>query len=1437
MIWATLAALALGVSLAAQGQLLGRIGRPNHAPAVEEDLEVLQYIGVGAASTNVGNNSLFPTLPTGYVSGDLLICAVWQRNAIVGVDDDIVAITSGWTEFAGDHHDTNQAGGQMKLYRRLAASANETAPEFDLTGAEGADTTVSFCFGFRNADTSTPIDLVGTFTSATASTNIGPITGLTPVTSGAAVVVVGGKGSQWTSVATLTTDALGWAEIAEPDTATGDDGGLVANYFICPAACGAISNATFSVTGATSVASSGIMFAIRPAEVDGTPPVVPEPLRFTSNILPDAQEDIAYTPVDVCLAGGTTPYASIALATGEILPTGLSFAYTAGNTCGTLSGTPAQGTDGPYTISFTGTDGLNPVPFVANGDYTLTVIDTLVFAPPVITTTTLDGGQSGVAYSEVISSQDGDAPLTWTLTAGSLPTGLTNPFPATGATVTLSGTPSASGTFAFTVQICDEQVRCDTQALSIAIATPIPTPSGTPLTDAIHPRLLITSDAYSTSGATRAEICTRVAGLRNAQWQQWIDQLEVLWTSVSGNTTSTYRARMKGYAFLYALAGPTATTNPCNAKLLPNSRTSTDWGDKAAELIEGMLPLACDSGWARDGYGTYNSSAPFVYDWVHARLVARGTDDDVLAKLITCMGWQGAKTMYDDGGGTANGRHTYKALAIKNDGVCATTSQVTCDAMYGNIFAGYGEFYGTQFDAASPDGGWTRGYEYMIHSGNPYLFYPIFLESYRTSHLLPKNTFYGNADQYTLVKNLPYQWLHAIHPKSFLADGATRWYLQATNNITSPKNTNSEVLMADLSFARIVKEGDPTSANLSEWLLRNRVTGGTAWSFTNLHDLTYAPEGLWLVDDGAITGPAAAGIPTSRFFDGSIGMLSAFTAWEDQTATSWQLHGPRYHSGTYLDTAAGSFSISRNGPLIVRDGVNAHEAWGNKHGFSALFLGDTDFPQMTLVDASPTTKVMPNATTATRLDFFAADGVTPTNHSFVAGDITATQTVWLLWRVEGASNAMFTQHGDFSAGRAYWCRLTTIVDADTIGCTYDQNAYSDPTVRNSQGVIVTTTAQPWRHYTGYVPPFAGQDPNWDRGATKSPKDYGLTICCGHQLTTAQSAYLRGMTRHRLSEGSYDFDYGFVDYTKFYNGALGTDGTNPSKLSSGTRQMVGFGRNASGIDQWIIYDRITTTNTKYEKLIKFTPAGAATGVSYAVDGTPTAVRTGRTDYNDGTQFAVTNAASGSNGKLIGKWVATGATAAINIRKTGGQGACSWSLTTGLGACDHSREDAWGRQIDNGSENSRDRQFGVGHSIWFVPDTGALYNTFAFCLVAGTATVGGAATPTSVDCENLGGTNWESIRNGLQVAAFARTETTHTSGTIPYPSTTGTYETTIFDVTGTRTFTAGANISAVTQVDTGRNCLTQTCVAGDASDIRINVSVTAGGTAAARTLTVN
>jgi alpha-tubulin suppressor-like RCC1 family protein len=85
----------------------------------------------------------------------------------------------------------------------------------------------------------------------------------------------------------------------------------------------------------------------------------------------------------------------------------------------------------------------------------------------VISTSSLDSGATGVAYSKTLEASGGTSPYTWSVSSGSLPDGLS--LNTSGGVI--SGTPTTSGTSTFTIRVSDSAgtPATDDQTLSIVI--------------------------------------------------------------------------------------------------------------------------------------------------------------------------------------------------------------------------------------------------------------------------------------------------------------------------------------------------------------------------------------------------------------------------------------------------------------------------------------------------------------------------------------------------------------------------------------------------------------------------------------------------------------------------------------------------------------------------------------------------------------------------------------------------------------------------------------------------------------------------------------------------------------------------------------------------------------------------------------------------------
>jgi hypothetical protein len=194
----------------------------------------------------------------------------------------------------------------------------------------------------------------------------------------------------------------------------------------------------------------------------GTPiPTVPQTITFTSN-----------APANATVGGSNYVPTAAGGASGQ--PVQITVDAASSSVCSISGG----------AVSFTGSGNCTLDANQAGAGVYLPaaqVQQSFSVGPVVITSTNLANGSVRVPYSASLAATGGLAPYHWSLTSGSLPSGLH--LTARGA---IRGRPSASGSSSFTVMVVDHHTRTHSQESATASFT-ITVTQPTPVVLAVHP--------------------------------------------------------------------------------------------------------------------------------------------------------------------------------------------------------------------------------------------------------------------------------------------------------------------------------------------------------------------------------------------------------------------------------------------------------------------------------------------------------------------------------------------------------------------------------------------------------------------------------------------------------------------------------------------------------------------------------------------------------------------------------------------------------------------------------------------------------------------------------------------------------------------------------------------------------------------------------------
>lgn len=179
-------------------------------------------------------------------------------------------------------------------------------------------------------------------------------------------------------------------------------------------------------------------------------------LMVSTTTLPNGTVNVAYSQT-LAATGGVSPI-TWTLSSGA-LPTGLSL-----STAGVISGTATA--TGTFSFTVNATDAESPAQSATQA-LSLT-INTASTGLSITTSSPLPSATLSSAYSTMVTATGGTPPYSWALAASSaLPAGLT--LTSASPSATISGTPTATGTFQFTLNVTDSAGTPATASASFLI--------------------------------------------------------------------------------------------------------------------------------------------------------------------------------------------------------------------------------------------------------------------------------------------------------------------------------------------------------------------------------------------------------------------------------------------------------------------------------------------------------------------------------------------------------------------------------------------------------------------------------------------------------------------------------------------------------------------------------------------------------------------------------------------------------------------------------------------------------------------------------------------------------------------------------------------------------------------------------------------------------
>jgi hypothetical protein len=318
-----------------------------------------------------------------------------------------------------------------------------------------------------------------------------------------------------------------------------------------------------AITGAASVSGSSTFTAtvsdssspVQYASISKTIVVTPTPLTVTAPSIPNTRVGGTVSQ-SFAVTGGTAAYKW--RVTSGTLPAGLNLSPT-----GVITGVVMQ--SGAATFTATATDSSTPVQS-ASATAAIVVAPT----PLIITSSTLSTVGIGTSYSQTLQATGGSAPYTWSITAGSLPAGMS----LAASTGTISGIPTTAGSSTISIKVTDSSSPAQVTSASTVLVV-APTLLSIPST---------TLAAY-TEGSAYAQSLQAVGGTAPYTWSINSGQLPAGLSLSSSGVISGVPTSTSSSSFVVTV---TDSAFPSQTQ----SATLTMKGTAAAQIVAAATPLS-----------------------------------------------------------------------------------------------------------------------------------------------------------------------------------------------------------------------------------------------------------------------------------------------------------------------------------------------------------------------------------------------------------------------------------------------------------------------------------------------------------------------------------------------------------------------------------------------------------------------------------------------------------------------------------------------------------------------------------------------------------------------------------------------------------------------------------------------------------------------------